>query len=304
MISDLKSQLKHGVVPAMATPLHADATIRIQALERLIAFLIDAGVNGLFVGGTTGEGILLDRNQRKLLHESSVKIVSGEVPVLLHVGANTTSESIDLARHAAALGADAAVAVTPYYYPMHDEGLLAYYSEVAAEVQPLPFLAYDIPQMAVNGIGPKLVRKMAGAIENFAGLKTSRPDAQGVRALVDAASGRLLVLAGNERIALGSLALGAEGLISGLCTAIPEPFVAMTKAFADGDLAKAQKHQRTINRLIDLLPEGARIGAIKKLLTDRGIDVGLSVPPRPMPDNGWTGWTEMSAVLEESQSLL
>jgi dihydrodipicolinate synthase/N-acetylneuraminate lyase len=126
-------------------------------------------------------------------------------------------------------------------------------------------------------------------------VKTSHSDAQHIRSLIDAAPDEAIVLAGNERIALGSLALGADGLISGLSTAIPEPFVAMTRAFAAGDLAEAQKQQRIINQLLDWLPGGARIGAIKQILVERGIAAGRPMPPRPADTQ--SRWPEMRALI-------
>jgi dihydrodipicolinate synthase/N-acetylneuraminate lyase len=104
------------------------------------------------------------------------------------------------------------------------------------------------------------------------------------------------VLAGNERIALGSLAMGAGGLISGLSTAIPEPFVSLTEAFVAGDWEQARAEQQRINRLLDRMPAGARIGAIKEILQQRGIEMGPPVPPRPAancPDL----WQELKQLL-------
>ena len=129
----------------------------------------------------------------------------------------------------------------------------------------------------------------------MAGIKCSHPDAQHIRQLIDAAP-QLALYAGNERIALGSLALGAQGLISGLTTAVPEPFVALARTFAAGDLAAAQEQQRLINRLLDLIPAEARIGALKLILQQRGIPVGPAVPPRPTPQD-LPLWSKMQACL-------
>lgn len=284
-IEQLQQQLAGGVSPAMATPLQSDGyDLNLPRIKSLVDFLIGAGVKGLFVGGTTGEGVLLAQTQRTQLHEEALDAVGGRVPVLLHVGANTTAEAVALARHAAVVGADAIVAVTPYFYPIHDDALLAYFEQVAAAAPELPFFVYDLPHMAVNGIGPELLQRLAEAIPTLAGIKCSRPDAQMIRRLLDAAPAGICLLAGNEAIALASLALGAEGLISGLSTAVPEPFVALTQAVADGDLDRARAQQRLINRLLALIPSGTRIGAIKQILQQRGIDVGPAVPPRPGAD--------------------
>lgn len=284
-IAVLKGKLRGGVAPAVATPLLADGvTVNTAVLPHLLAFLLDAGSSGLFVGGTTGEGVLLSEAERMRLHETAVSAVNGRAPVLLHTGTNRLDSTIALSRHAAEIGADAIAVVTPFFYGMDDDGLAAYFHEIAASVPELPLLLYDIPQQAVNGISPALLRRLGEEIPTLAGIKSSRPDAQIVRQLIDAAPEHLVVLVGNEAVALGLLALGADGLISGLSTAVPEPYVALTRAFFRGDIAEAQKQQRLINRLLAQLPKGARIGAIKQILTGRGFAMGTAVPPRPMPD--------------------
>lgn len=296
-MENLKESLEMGVVPAMATPMMADGQgVEMRGVGPLVSFLIGAGVKGLFVGGTTGEGILLPAGQRQRLHEETMKAVSGRVPVLLHVGANTTAEAVLLADHAAKIGAEAIVAVTPSFYPLNDEGLLAYYQAIAQAAPQTALFAYDIPQQATNGIGPALLERLIDQVATLVGLKTSRPDAQAVRQLLDVASGRVLVYAGNERIALGLLALGANGLISGLSTAVPEPFVALTAAFAAGDWVAAGRQQQLINRLLDLLPAGARIGALKTILNQRGVPAGIAVPPHPTPAH-LPLWSQIQTIL-------
>ncbi len=282
----------------MATPLTEELDLNLAALEKLINFLIDAGVGGLFVGGTTGEGILMPIAQRMALHESSIDMVDGRIPILVHVGANRTADSITLSKHAASLGADAVVAVGPYFYPVHNQAQIAYYQIIAESARGIPFFAYDIPQMAVNGLNPDLVLAMRKQIPSFYGFKSSRADAQMVRKLIDAAGDELVVLVGNERIALGTMALGAHGHVSGLSTAIPEPFVNMMKAFASGDINLARSYQRKINLLSNSLPAGGRIGAIKQILTDRGIEAGPAIPPRPMPADDWPGWSQMRKIIK------
>lgn len=277
----LLARLRGHVIPAMATPLTAEGYhVNTAVVPALVDFLLARGVGGLFVGGTTGEGVLLSLEERGALHAAAIAATRGRAPVLAHVGANDTRSAVQLARQAAQLGADAVVAVTPYFYPMSDETLLAYFEQTAGAAADLPFLVYDIPQMAVNAINPALLRRLGERIANFAGLKTSRTDMQAIRQLLDAAPDGALVLAGNEPIALGSLALGAHGLISGLATAIPEPFVALMRAFTAGRLDEARGWQRRINQMLALIPAGERIGGMKAILTARGVAVGPPVPPR------------------------
>jgi dihydrodipicolinate synthase/N-acetylneuraminate lyase len=299
-IQQLISRISSGVLPAMATPLSADGqSLNFMALDPLIDFLINAGVKGLFVGGTTGEGILLSLEQRQALHERSMVAVAGRVPTLIHVGANTTAESVVLARHAQSIGADAIVAVTPGFYPLLDTALTAYFRDLAAAAPNTPLLAYDIPHMAINGVSPDLIAELAQEIPTFAGIKSSNVDAQVIRRQIDVTPQDRIVLVGNERIALASLSLGASGLISGLATALPEPFVRLTQAFFSGDIVQAQQEQKRVNRLLDMIPPGKRIGALKSLLSQRGIDVGPPVPPRPaVTDSEWPVWPDIARQLD------
>lgn len=298
-IKALKSRLAGGVIPAMATPIDATSgEINLAVLGELIDFLISSGVRGLFIGGTTGEGILLSVRQRMTLHESSMEIIQDRIPALIHVGANTTRESISLAKHAADIDADGIVAVTPYYYPIHDEAIFNHYQAITSQALETPFFVYDIPQMAINGISTGLVVRMSTSIPTFAGWKSSNGDSRMVRALIDATPGDKILLVGNEMVALGNLSLGADGLISGLSTAVPEPFVNMLASFSNNKFTEARSYQQTINQILPILPRGARIGAIKRLLQQRGFQVGDPVPPRPMVSEDWQGWQEISGLLD------
>lgn len=295
-MNDNMSKLNGGVTPAMATPLKGDGyQVNEKAVPALVEFLISAGVAGLFAGGTTGEGILLPAGERLLLHETTLQAVSGRVPLLAHVGANTTAETIALTRHAKMIDVDAIVAMTPYFYPMPDNDLFDFFKIVANEAPETPLFVYDIPHMAVNGISPSLFARLGAEIPSFAGVKTSHWNAQHIIQLIGAAPAGSLVLAGNEKIALGSLSLGTHGLISGLSTAIPEPFVELLKAFNSGDVAKARRLQGIINKLLGMIPAGKRIGAIKAILNQRNIPVGSPAPPRPAVTESL--WPQMEAVL-------
>ena len=301
-IQTLKSKIQHGVSPAMATPVLADGvTVNTAVIPQLVQFLVDAGVKGLFVAGTTGEGILFDVPQRMRLAEAAVEAMNGRLPVILHVGANRMDTAVTLARHAAELGVDGIAAVTPYYYGVHDEALVTYYRTVSEAAPETPLLLYDIPHMAVNGISPTLIPKLIEEVPTLAGIKSSLQDAQLIRQQIFTLANSHIVLVGNEAIALSSLAMGAHGMISGLSTAVPEPFVALTKAVGVGDLETARKWHQLINQLLTKLPAGARIGAIKMILTERGIRMGTAVPPRPMPTQ--PVWPAMKAILDQHIAL-
>lgn len=293
-IETLRTALAGGVAPAMATPLVADGrTVNTEVVPQLVDFLIKRGVKGLFVGGTTGEGVLLDLNERRRLHAATISAAANRIPVLVHVGTNNTPDTLTLIAHARELGADAIVAVTPYFFGIPENALYSYFAQLCEASGDIPFLAYDIPQMAVNGVSPALLKRLC-QLPNFAGVKCSRPDMQVIRQHLDVLPEGRFLLAGNEQIALGSLALGSIGMISGLATAIPEPFVSMIAAQAAGDYTTALAAQKRINQLLIMMPAGARIGAIKQVLIERGVNVGPTVPPWPMPEEPI--WPHLEAI--------
>ena len=299
-IAHLKQMLAGGVTPALATPLREDTyEVNTAVIPQLVDFLLERGVRGLFAGGSTGEGIVLPLAERKKLHEGVVTAVSGRVPVLVHVGSIRTGWAVEMARHAAAIRADAIAAVTPNFYKLDDkDSLVSYYEAIAAAAPDTPLVLYDIPHLATNGVSPELLQMLAGRIPSLAGIKSSRPDAQAVRQLLDAAPAHLLTLAGNEAIALGLLALGMDGLLSGLSTAVPEPLVALTQAVSSNNLAAAQRQQTIIRDILALTPPGKRIGWIKQILAERGIAAGPAIPPRLMPDGSY--WPQIQTILAQA----
>jgi dihydrodipicolinate synthase/N-acetylneuraminate lyase len=294
----LADATRYGVLPAMATPLLPDgATINADAVWELVDFLVERGVRGLFVGGTTGEGMVLTTAERKWLHQQAMEAARDRVPILLHVGSNRLWEALELADHAGGLAPAGIVALTPIFYNIDDDAILSHFQAIAGLNPEIPFFAYDMPHLSINGVSPGLLRRMQDTIPNFGGLKCSRHDAQAIRALIHASREEDLFLVGNERIALGTLAMGATGMISGLATAIPEPFVALGRAVAAGDLAEARRQHGVISGLLDHVPAGQRIGFIKQIISERGIPAGPAVPPRTMPEGGpW--WPRLAPLVE------
>lgn len=278
----LLEQVRFKVLPALATPLLPNGYhVDVEAIAPLVEFLLARGVGGLFVGGTTGEGMLLSAAERKKLHEEAVEAVAGRVPVIVHVGTDTTRHSFDLAVHAEAIDADAIAVITPTYYPLDDDTLFDYFATIAAAAPDTPMLVYDIPHMAINGISPQLLTRLS-AIPTFAGMKCSRHDAQIIRQLMHTMPSDKVFLVGNERILLGTMAMGAHGAISGLSTAFPEPFVAMLSAIEQGNWDEARNWHRLISKILDALAHANRIGTVKAILNARGVAMGTPVPPRPV----------------------
>ncbi len=146
----------------MATPLERDSyRVNTAVIPQLVDFLLDKGVKGLFVGGTTGEGIMLDADERKKLHE--VDVGSCEWSCAGSIACGCTADMIrPLIWHAMrpSVQADAVAAIPPYFYGMHDDALAAHFQAIADAVPDMPLFGYDIPHMAVNGISPSLASRL------------------------------------------------------------------------------------------------------------------------------------------------
>ncbi|MFT5195900.1 MAG: dihydrodipicolinate synthase/N-acetylneuraminate lyase [Cellvibrionaceae bacterium] len=294
-ITEFKNRLSYGISPALATPL-SGYEVKADVATELATWLIGKGSKGLFIGGTTGEGITLDHDQRKRLHAAAIPACKQAGGVAMaHVGTNNLRDTIDLATHAAENGADIVSILPGYFYGLSDDTILDYFKTVGETVPQVGLMFYDIPHMAVNGASPVLVKKLCAAVPNFVGLKSSRKDALVIRSLIEALDGVRFILTGNEQMAAGLQVLGAAGMITGLSTAVPEPFVEMGAALEKGDIATAQKCQSKINRILNLTPDGARIAFIKKIITERGFDVGDPIPPRPPTNEHF--WERVQTIL-------
>jgi dihydrodipicolinate synthase/N-acetylneuraminate lyase len=263
-----------GVVPAMATPLQSeDLRVDFSVLEQLCDFLIERGVGGIFALGSTGECVLLSMEERKRAAETVLAHVNGRVPVIVNCGHVATNETIELVQHAAAAGAPAAAAVFPFYYPVAAEQAMDHFRTVAHAVPDMPLFAYYYRR----GLIPEQTLRLRETAPNIVGMKDAVGDYAGLLGHVDLLGEGFCILEGSEDLAFGALTLGIDGLVSGIATAFPEPFVKLYRLVQARDYDQARRQQIAIHRLAQLFYGSNPWGRIKKALQLRGIDVG---PPR------------------------
>lgn len=276
-----------GLVAAMVSPLARDGRdLDAAAAGPYIRWLAERGVDGVFVGGTTGEGPLLSPVERHRLLEAVVAAAGPlGLAVVAHVGDITTAGACALAAHAARTGADAVAAVTPWFFALGEAELTDHFAAVAAAAERVPFFLYNIPGAARNRITPSLIAALAPRAPNLAGLKDSGGDLAGLRALAAAGHAAcplgFTVFCGGDAIALGALAAGADGVVSGNASTVPEPFAALLSAFRAGDAQAARRAQDRIDILRHALHDGLDLGLCKAVLAARGVAVGPPRPPLP-----------------------
>ena len=275
-----------GVVPAIVTPLKEQGErVDLEALAVYCDFFASKGVHGVFCGGTTGEGPLLSLEERKMVAQTAVTRLKGRLRVIVHTGAITTRQTIELTQHASSIGADAAGVVLPYYYSYNDELLFSYFREIADAAPGFPIFIYNIPQCTVNNMSLELYGKILDEIDSIVGIKNSNPDFLQTLGLIQLSKGRCSVFMGCDSLLLAGLSVGVNGFVSGNASAFPEPFVGIFEAFERGDFEEMRVQQKRIDRLIRVLAHGRDIASFKKALSFRGISAGsVRRPDRDLSD--------------------
>lgn len=265
----------YGVVTAMTTPLTDEGKVDLKAIEAHVEFLIEKGVNCIYPCGTTGEMMNLSLEERELIAETVVNQVKGRVIVYIHVGAQTTEQTIRLARHAERIGADGIGVVTPPFFGLKDKAIVQYYKDVASSVSPdFPIYVYVIPQCAANDITAPVMAEIAEACPNVIGVKYSWADCIRLKDYLNIRDGNFSCLFGPDRLFLPALAMGCDGTVSGVSGPMPEHFVAVYKAWKEGDIEKARSEQKIATEICEILKSGADMGIFKAVLDFRGLTGG------------------------------
>lgn len=275
-----------GVIVPLLTPFDRQGALDHAALARLVEFLIARGVQGLFPGGTTGEGPLLTLDERRALAETVVRAADGRVPVIIHTGAITTRDAVALTRHAQACGADAAALITPYYFRYSDEALFRHFAAVCEAAPEFLIYLYNNPAVTGNAIDAGLVRRLAEAYPNVAGMKDSGGQLENLLRCMGLRGGAFNTASGNDGDILAALALGIDACVSGNANFVPELIVALYHAASSGDLARARALQLQVNSVRYLLEDGRDLSLFKAILQARGVPVGtVRAPLVPAPED-------------------
>jgi 4-hydroxy-tetrahydrodipicolinate synthase len=271
----------YGVTTAMVTPFNKDGQVDLNRVEQLTVFLIAKGVHCLYPLGTTGEMLRLSESERKAVAETVVKTAAGRVTVFIHVGATTQEETIALAQHAHSIGADGIGVVTPIFLGANNREMEAYFVAVASSVpHDFPMYLYNIPQCAANDLTTEVAQRVANKCNNVIGIKYSYPDFLRTYEYLGINGGDFSVMQGSDRLFLAALALGCEGVISGVSCVFPEPFVAVYNAYLENNLDKARALQKTAVTYCEALKNGSNMSYFKEALKWRGIDAGVMRVPQ------------------------
>jgi dihydrodipicolinate synthase/N-acetylneuraminate lyase len=279
----MKMKRMHGVIVPIVTPFDAEGNVDVAAIGRLIDYLVEQGVHSVYPNGTTGEMLKLSVEERKLVAETVMKAVDGRIEVYVHVGAPTTAQTIELARHAHEIGSDGVGVVTPQFFGVNEREMEEFYVEVSKSLpDDFPVYLYNIPQCAANDLTPAVVDRIVARTKNVVGIKYSYADMVRLKEYLGCNGGEFDVVVGPDRLFLSGMTMGCVGTVSGCSQCGPKPFVQTYDRFIAGDLAGAMKAQKQATALIDIVRAGANMAYFKAALEYNGL--GVSHMRRPALD--------------------
>jgi dihydrodipicolinate synthase/N-acetylneuraminate lyase len=256
---------------AISTPFADDGSVALDAFAEHVAWLAGAGLDGVFVAGTTGEGVLLEADEVLALTERAVAAGSSSpsLRVIAQVGRASTRATAALARRAIDAGADAVAAYVPWFYPASDADVRTHFEGLLEAAGETPAFLYNIPRRTVNDLSAELAGELAAA--GFAGMKDSTADFARHEAYLDATRDQDFELyIGAEPLALRACRAGAAGAITGLAGARPELFARLRGAIDAGEDAAAEAVQEQIAAVKAAVEtEGSTVAAVKRRVAEQ-----------------------------------
>ena len=264
-----------GVIPALITPFDEHEEFDENRMRKLVNHLIERGMDGLYLTGSTGEGFLMTPEERKKVVEVVIDEVHGRIPVIVHVGAISTKISIDLAKHAYATGADAISSVPPFYWKFKEENIYKYYEAVSMST-PLPMIVYNVTLAGLLGFD--FICRLAN-IPNVKGVKYTACTHQDIYKCKDKISQDFMVYSGADEMAVSGIINEADGIIGSFYSMMPDVFKDIYQKVKSGDIAGAQKKQKIAVDIIEASLKYDYYAVIKESLRWMGVDAGYVRAP-------------------------
>ena len=265
-MKDLKKY--EGIIPAFYACYDAEGGINAEAVRKLTRWFIEKGVQGVYVGGSSGECIYQSVAERKLVLENVMAEGKGELTVIAHVACNNTADSRELAAHAESLGVDAIAAIPPIYFKLPPHAIAKYWNDISDAAPNTDFVIYNIPQLAGVSLTPALLREMLKN-ERCIGVKNSSMPIQDIEEF--RAEG-CMVFNGPDEQLLSGLVAGAVGGIGGTYGAMPELYIRIFDLVRENRIAEARAIQDECLKIIQNLCacKGNMYAVIKAVLRKLG----------------------------------
>lgn len=274
----MTSQIAHGIIAAMVTPLNEDSSVNEVELRHQVDRQIEAGVNGVFTLGTNGEGYILTHEEKLRIIKIVVEQTDHRVPVYAGTGCVSTQETIQLSKEAQELGADVLSVITPSFAKASQEELYRHYKALNDAVD-LPILLYNIPARTGNALAPQTVSRLAD-LEHVVGVKDSSGNFDNILQYIELTRDRdFNVISGNDALILWTLQAGGTGGITAIANVLPTIMVSIYQRWLKGDFNSARAAQDSIRPLRNCFKYG-NPNTITKIATNLiGCPVGETRAP-------------------------
>ena len=241
-----------GIIPAFYACYDAQGAISPAAVREMTRWLMDQGVRGLYVGGSSGECIYHSKEERKTVLENVMAEAKGRITVIAHIACNNTADSCELAAHAESLGVDAIAAIPPIYFKLPPHAIAKYWNDMSAAAPNTDFIIYNIPQLAGVSLTVPLLKEM---LKNprVIGVKNSSMPTQDIQMWIDEGA---IVFNGPDEQLISGLVMGATGGIGGTYSVMPRLYVELYRCVKEGRMDKALDIQNDCCRIIYKLCSG------------------------------------------------
>lgn len=269
----------HGVFPAFYACYDDKGEISPERIHNLVSYYISAGIKGLYVGGSSGECIYQNLEERKLVLQEVAEASKKRLILIAHIGAPNTKDSVELAEFAAEVGYDALSSIPPIYFPLSDQSVEAYWTEMATATS-LDFFIYNIPQLTNYNLPISVYQNMLN-IPQVIGVKNSSMSSLDIMTKKIYATKDVVVFNGPDEQYLAGRIMGADGGIGGTYGVMPELYLKLEELYSHGAILEAQKLQMELNIIISKLTSfsGHMYCVIKEILKLRGYNIGTGRPP-------------------------
>lgn len=253
-----------GTGVALVTPFKKDFSVDIEALQRIVNFSIDGGVEYLVVMGTTAENATLTQEEKELVINTVIDVNKGRLPLILGVGGNNTMQVVEELKTRDFSAFEAILSVSPYYNKPTQEGIYQHFKAIA-EASPVPVILYNVPSRTSSNMLPSTVIRLANDFQNVVAIKEAAGDmAQALRLIKDAPKD-FLVISGDDMIALPIVLAGGAGVISVIGQGFPKEFSEMIRLGLNKKAAEAFKTQYLLSDCIDMIFEQGNPAGIKQV---------------------------------------
>ncbi len=239
-----------GTFTALVTPFRSGGVDE-TALRKLVELQVEAGVDGVVPCGSTGESATLSHDEHRGVVEIVVAAAAGRIQVIAGTGSNNTAEAVELTRHAKQAGADGALLISPYYNKPTQEGIVAHYSEVARQTA-FPLVVYNIPGRTASNILPGTMLRLADT-EHIVAVKEACGDIVQISETIALCGPDFSVVSGDDALALATIAVGGQGVISTTSNVAPREMVELVRSAREGDLERARTIHQQLLPLFDVL---------------------------------------------------